>query len=50
MSWEQGVLVAWQLYDKDGQPTAEKGRVAGVPVWSLIAVFPRADGGFTIVY
>lgn len=50
MGWERGGVVAWQLYDKNGKPTAEKGRVTGVPVWSLIAVFPRADGGFTIVY
>jgi hypothetical protein len=50
MGWERGGSVAWQLYDKDGKPTAEKGRVPGVPVWSLIAVFARSDGGFTIVY
>jgi hypothetical protein len=50
MGWERGGSVAWQLFDKDGRPTAEKGRAAGVPVWSLVAVFPRADSGFTIVY
>lgn len=50
MGWERGGSVAWQLFDKDGRPTAEKGRAAGVPVWSLVAVFARADGGFTIVY
>jgi hypothetical protein len=50
MGWERGGSVAWQVFDKDGRPTAEKGRAAGVPVWSLIAVFARADGGFTIVY
>jgi hypothetical protein len=50
MGWERGGSVAWQVFDKDGTPTAEKGRAAGVPVWSLVAVFARADGGFTIVY
>jgi hypothetical protein len=50
MGWERGGSVAWQVFDKDGKPTAEKGRTAGVPVWSLIAVFARSDGGFTIVY
>lgn len=50
MGWERGGSVAWQLFDKDGKPTAEKGRAAGVPVWSLVAVFARKDGGFTIVY
>jgi hypothetical protein len=50
MGWERGGSVAWQIFDKDGRPTAEKGRAAGVPVWSLISVFARSDGGFTIVY
>jgi hypothetical protein len=50
MGWERGGSVAWQIFDKDGRPTAEKGRAAGVPVWSLIAGFSRSDGGFTIVY
>lgn len=50
MGWERGGSVAWQLFDKDGKPMAEKGRAAGVPVWSLVAVFARSDGGFTIVY
>lgn len=50
MGWQRGGSVAWQVFDKDGRPTAEKGRADGVPVWSLVAVFARADGGFTIVY
>jgi hypothetical protein len=48
--WEQGGAVAWQVFDKDGRPTAEKGRRDGVPVWSSVAVFARPDGGFTVVY
>lgn len=50
MGWERGGSVAWQVFDKGGRPTSEKGRAAGVPVWSLVAAFARADGGFTIVY
>lgn len=50
MGWERGGSVAWQVFDKDGKPTAEKGRADGVPVWSLVSGFARADGGFTIVY
>jgi len=50
MGWDRGGAVAWQVYDKHGQPTAEKGRADGVPTWSLVAVFPRKDGGFTIIY
>jgi hypothetical protein len=50
MGWERGGSLAWQVFDKDGRPTAEKGRIPGVPVWSLVAAFARPDGGFTVVY
>src|SRR5579864_60313 len=50
MGWNQGGSVAWQVYDKDGKPTAEAGSKRGVPTWSLVAVFADADGNFTIVY
>lgn len=50
MGWQRGGSVAWQFFDKDGKPLTENGTAAGVPVWSLVAVFPRRDGGFTIVY
>lgn len=50
MGWQRGGAVAWQVFDAEGKPTAEKGRADGVPMWSLIAAFPRKDGGFTIVY
>src|SRR5262249_23565010 len=44
MGWNRGGAVAWQVYDKDGKPTAEKGRTDGVPTWSLVTVFARPDG------
>jgi hypothetical protein len=50
MGWKKGGTLAWQVYDKSGQPTGEHGKVTGVPVWSLVAAFARPDGGFTIVY
>lgn len=50
MAWSKGGAVAWQVYDRSGAPTADRGRAAGVPAWSLVAVQPRADNGFTIVY
>jgi hypothetical protein len=50
MGWNQGGTLAWQVYDKDGRPTAERGRSRGVPVWSLVAVFALPDGGFTILF
>ena len=34
--WEKGGTLAWQVFDKTGKPTAEKGRVEdGIPVWGL---------------
>jgi hypothetical protein len=49
MGWKKGGRLAWQIYNKSGQP-AEHGQVDGVPVWSLVAAFGRPDGGFNIVY
>lgn len=50
MAWNQGGSVIWQVYDRAGRPTAERGRADGVPTWSLVAAWARADGGFTVVY
>jgi hypothetical protein len=50
MGWNKGGSLAWQVFDKAGKPTSEKGRAPGVPTWSLVAVFARPDGGFTILY
>lgn len=48
--WAKGGAVAWQIYDEAGNPTSEKGRAEGVPVWSLATAFAKQDGGFVIVY
>ena len=48
--WQKGGGLAWQIYDRAGQPAGAKGSAPGVPVWGLAAVLARADGGFTIVY
>jgi hypothetical protein len=50
MGWQKGGSVAWQIFDMVGKPKGEIGRARGVPVWSLVAVFARPDGGFTVVY
>ena len=50
MGWKKGGRLAWQVYDKSGAPTAERGTADGVPAWSLVAAFARPDGGFTIVH
>jgi len=49
-SWNKGGGLAWQLFDRDGKPLSEQGRLAGVPAWSQVAVVARPDGGFTIGY
>ena len=48
--WNRGGAVAWQLFDKDGKPTAQHGRADGVPAWGSVAIAGRQDGGFVIIY
>jgi RNA polymerase sigma factor (sigma-70 family) len=50
MGWARGGTVVWQVFDKNGTPTAERGHAAGVPVWSLVAAFVRPDGCFAVMY
>ena len=50
IGWNRGGSLAWQIYDKAGNPTAQRGSAAGVPVWSLVAVYARPDGSFVILY
>jgi hypothetical protein len=49
-AWNRGGSLAWQVFDKMGQPMAEKGSVPGIPVWSLPAVVEYPDGRFAIIY
>jgi len=49
--WQKGGSLAWQLFDHDGKPAAEKGRREGaVPTWGLATAVARPEGGFTIIY
>lgn len=49
--WQKGGAVAWQLFDANGKPTEEKGRLAnGVPTWGLVAPLARSDGTFVILH
>jgi RNA polymerase sigma factor (sigma-70 family) len=48
--WNKGGSLAWQVFDRDGNPTPERGAAAGVPVWGLVAAFVRPDGRFVILY
>lgn len=50
MGWNRGGTLAWQVFDKTGKPIGDKGHADGVPTWSLVSVFARPDGRFTIMY
>jgi hypothetical protein len=49
--WQRGGGLAWQVYDKQGRPMAERGRIAGaIPVWGLATVVAGKDSSFTILH
>lgn len=49
--WQRGGALAWQVYDKAGNPTLESRRRHGaIPVWSLPAAIAETSGGFTIFH
>jgi len=48
--WKKGGALAWQIYNKDGQPTLDDGTARDVPVWSFAAPYVRPDGTFVILY
>ena len=50
MGWKRGGSLVWQVFDRDGKPTGEKGSAEGVPVWSLPSVVAPPGAGFTIIY
>ncbi|MDQ2949447.1 MAG: hypothetical protein M3Y27_26505 [Acidobacteriota bacterium] len=55
MAWKKPGTLAWQLYDRNGNPKSPAGPATGVPAlsvpaFSLVGAFARPDGGFTIVY
>ena len=51
MGWNRGGAVAWQVYNQQGRAIAgAKGRLPGVPKWSLPAAVARPSGDFTVIY
>lgn len=50
MGWKKGGSLAWQVFDRSGKPTGEKGTAEGVPVWSLPTVVAVPGGAFTVIY
>jgi len=50
-AWAKGGSVAWQLYNKDGSASSERGRVEnGVAVWSLPTAVALPDDSFLLVH
>jgi hypothetical protein len=50
-SWQKGGALAWQVFDPQGRPASERGRLDdAIPVWGLATVVARPDGGFTIIH
>jgi hypothetical protein len=49
-AWGRGGSLHWQVFDKTGQPTEEKGQANGVPVWSLVTAYSQPDGSFALIY
>ena len=47
--WNRGGAVAWQVFDRFGQPTDVAGHVEGLPVWSLVSAVVLPDG-FAVIY
>lgn len=48
--WKTGGSLAYQLFDQNGKPTGEQGRMPGIPAWSFAAVAARPDDSFLILY
>lgn len=49
-SWNRGGSIAWQIYDRSGQPIGPIAHAEKLPAWGAPAAFARSDGTFTIVY
>jgi hypothetical protein len=49
--WQRGGSLVWQVFDRDGKPTSDRGRIKnGIPTWGLPAVVAMPDGRFTIIH
>lgn len=48
--WKKGGSLAYQVYDRTGQPTADAGRLPGIATWSFAAVAAIPDNRFSILY
>ena len=48
--WKKGGSLAYQVYDRTGQPTSDGGRLPGIAAWSFAAVAATPDNRFSILY
>jgi hypothetical protein len=48
--WQRSGSLAWQLFDRAGNPMGARGSAHGVPTWSFGAVTANPDGTFVILY
>ncbi|HZF41371.1 MAG TPA: hypothetical protein VE715_21285 [Blastocatellia bacterium] len=48
--WKKGGSLAWQVFDKNGNPVGEMGAAQGVPVWGLATAVAETDGKFAVIY
>jgi hypothetical protein len=48
--WNRGGTLAWQVYNKNMQPTESGRRPNAIPVWGLPAVVAEPNGSFTILH
>jgi hypothetical protein len=48
--WQKGGSLAYQVYDRNGNPTSGKAQLPGIPAWSFAAVAAMADSGFSLIY
>jgi hypothetical protein len=50
IGWQRGGTLAWQVFDRNGDPLYDKGSAPGIPAWSFAAVATHPDGTFAIFY
>lgn len=49
-AWMKGGTLAWQVFDRQGNPLGPEGHAPSVPVWGAPSAFAGPAGEFTIVY
>ncbi len=49
-SWGKTGRLAWQIFDKSGNPVAEPGVGPGLPKWSFAAAITLKNGSFRLIY